>query len=181
MQMQTVNQIENVVQEVLGGEPFVSPASLPRVQVNDFGGHLSVEVVLTDASRADEARLAIERKLDNAQIFVTVRGVWQIRDIGSPQVLYGQNGSPRAAVLVPVSLQSGKTTQQIMVSITKLAEMELQRIIGTPPNLKEIARIVVENKLKLGGSSSWNPTRDEWLEVASGNAADLSRSLRKSA
>lgn len=179
--MQTVQQVENTVSEVLRASAFADSVVQPRTRVEEFGGHISVEVVLADATQADAAKAAIEKSLGQPDIFLTVRGIWKIEEVSQPEIAYGTNGSPRAAVLVPVIMRSGDMRHVVTVSVTKLAEMELQRILGYPPDLRQIARLVVENKLKLGGGSFWDPTADEWLEVASGNVADLSRSLRRTA
>ena len=175
--MPTIQQIENTVSEVLSAGGFADASAMKRV--DEFGGDISVEVVMNDAARAEEARAALEQRFAGLGFFLNVRGVWQIEHVGEPQIAYGPNGSPRAAVMVPFMMRSGETRRDVTVAITKLAEMELERILGETPDLQQVAQLVVENKLRLGGSSSWDPAKDAWLEVTSANAAGLTRGLRR--
>lgn len=179
--MQTIEQVENTVREILLGGGLPDRVLMSKTRVDDLGDLISVDVVLADAADVHGAREALEQSLHSPDVYISVRSVWRILEIGATQIAYGENGSPRAAILVPVTMESGSTKCLVTVSITKLAEMSFERILGQSPDPQTIARLVIEAKLKLGGSSAWNPETESWLEVTSANVADLSRSLRKPA
>ena len=149
------------------------------VQVENFGGHWSVEVVFSDAVHLRAAQQVISTVVENSDVYVIVRGLWRMERVEAPQVAYGPNGSARAAILVPVVVRSGGTEACVTVAITKLAEMGFEQILGAKPDPQQIAKLVIEGALKLGGASSWNPQEKDYFEVTSNAVADLTRSLRK--
>ncbi|MHB1700320.1 MAG: hypothetical protein ACYCSN_09305 [Acidobacteriaceae bacterium] len=180
---------EEVQQAML--ERFKEAGLLPLVvressQVMDLGGEIFAEVVLTDRTRLDEAsnlmRLVLKSAgRDEKNSSLVVRSKWSIADIGDPTPAYGQNGQVRAAVLIPVTLRSGDEDASVTVAVTTLAEMEFNRILGRKADLGQVARIVVESALRRSGSSFWDPITENYLEVASGAAANLSRMLKRTA
>jgi len=149
------------------------------IRVENFGGHASAEVIISDAADLEAAKKIVSDVVKDSDVYVTVRSVWRIERVDAPQVAYGPNGSPRAAVLVPVVVRSGEIEALVTVAITKLAEMGFEQILGTKPDLRRIATLVIEGALKLGGTSFWNPPDKDYFEVASDAVADLSRNLRK--
>lgn len=177
--MQTIEQIENTVREILLAGGLPEREVKPEARVDDLGDLISVDVVVSDAADVRSAREALEQSLHSPEVYLSVRSVWRILEIGAAQIAYGENGSPRAAILVPVTMESGSTRCLVTVSITKLAEMSFERILGQSPDPRTIAGLVIEAKVKLGGSSAWNPETQSWLEVTSSDVADLSRTLRK--
>jgi len=169
--------------QAAGLVPFVVRKS-PYVQ--DLGDELFVEIVLSDKTRLDEVSDLARQVLnaagrDERSYSLVVRPRWEIQDIGEVAPAYGTIGGLRAATLIPVTMRSGNTTQQVTVSVTKLAEAELDYILGRKTDLKEVAQIVVDGALRRGGSSYWDPVTEDYLEVASGSAANISRLLKRTA
>lgn len=152
----------------------------------DLDGELFAEVVLSDGAKLGRAGdlmreiLGGSRKSDEAYTLV-LRSKWLIESVGDLAPAYGPNGSPRAAVLIPISLRSGALQAPVIVAVTKLAEIEFDRIAGRRTDLKQVAKLVVESALRRGGRSFWDPTTESYLEVASGAVANISRLLKQSA
>lgn len=152
----------------------------------DLGGELFVEVVLSDGAKVDEVSGVAKKVLkdancDERNYSLVVRPKWEIEKIGDMVPAYGPSGGLRAATLIPVTIRSGNTLTTATVSVTKLAEMNLDQILGRKADLREVARIVIDGALSRTGSSAWDPTVEDYLEVASGAAANLSRMLRRTA
>ncbi len=169
--------------ESAGLLPFMVRKS-PHVQ--DLGDELFVEIVLSDRSRLDEVSELMRQVLRAAgrneeDYSLVVRPKWEIEEIGDLVPAYGPSGGLRAATLVPVTIRSGNSRQPVTVSVTKLAEAELDYILGRKTDLKEVAKIVVDGALRRAGSSAWDPIVEDYLEVASGEAANISRLLKKTA
>ena len=177
----TASELDVAVRQTLRAAAIPGEAVQIPHGVAEFGGVPFVEVILTDASYQPLAEAALGERFKSEDVSVSVRSVWRIEEIGEPQIAYGPNGSPRAAVLISVKLKSGATESEVTVAVTKLAEMEFERILGGKLNLKEVAKIVISNALKLGGTSSWDPRKRDYFEVASNSVADLSRGLRRTA
>jgi len=169
--------------EAAGLAPYLVRDS-PHVQ--DLGDELFVEIVLLDRTRLDEASGLARQVLKTAgreqrNYSLVVRPKWEIKEVGGLAPAYGPSGGLRAATLVPVTLRSGDSLQAVTVSVTKLAEAELDYISGRKSDLREVAKIVVDGALRRGGSSSWDPTVEDYLEVASGAATNISRMLKRTA
>ena len=155
-------------------------------QVLDVGNEFFVEVVLSDRAKLGEASDLIRQFLSGSALggksyTLVVRSKWLIEKIGDPVPAYGQDGGLRAAVLVPVTLQSGSERTLVTVAVTKLAEMEFDRILGRKIDPRQVAKPVVESALRRGGRSFWDPTSENYLEVASGAVANISRLLKQTA
>jgi len=165
---------------------FSSAIERESSQVLRLPGEIFVEIVLQDNGRLDEIgeriRQALRVEAADAPFTLIVRKKWRIADIGDPSPAYGPDGGLRAAVLVPVTLVSGADSVLVTVSITKLAEMEFERILGTGAGLmKRVATAVVRSSLQRGGRSYWNPIEESYLEVASSGVANISRLLKQAA
>lgn len=155
-------------------------------QILDLGDELFAEIVLSDGVKLDEASELINEILKRAgqgrkTYTLVVRSKWVISQIGNLAPAYGQDGGLRAAVLIPVILKAGTAQALVTVAVTKLAEMELNRILGRQADLKQVAEVVVESALRRGGRSFWDPTTENYLEVASGATANISRMLKQTA
>jgi hypothetical protein len=155
-------------------------------RVRELGDELLVEVVLSDPSRIDEVseltrRILMDARRDERNYSLVVRAKWEIEEIGALVPARGESGGLRAATLIPITLRSGDAVTSVTVSVTKMAEMELDYILGRKTDLKEVAKIVVDGALRRGGSSAWFPKEEDYLEVASGAAANISRLLKRTA
>jgi hypothetical protein len=182
--MMNAEQLEQQIANALDRGGYARFVVREATQVLDLAGEFFVEIVLTDASVEPTVQALLEPIVeasgrDNSSLIV--RSKWTIQEIGKPIPAYGQDGGLRAAVLVPVTLESGQKKASVTVSITKLAEWELDRILGRKTDLGEVAGVVVGQALRLGGQSSWNPLAEDYLEVGSSSAANISRLLKRTA
>jgi hypothetical protein len=150
-------------------------------EIVDLDGEVYAEIVLSDRSRLDEATNLMKEILRGQRYSLVVRSKWSIEHIGDLAPAYAPSGGLRAAVLIPVTLRSGNETAFVTVAITKLAEWELDSILGGQADLKQVARVVVESALRRGGRSFWDPIAENYLEVASGSVANISRLLKQTA
>jgi hypothetical protein len=150
-------------------------------EINDLGGELYVDVVMSDRSKIGEADELVRSLLKGKTYSLVVRSKWIIEGVGDIVPAYGQNGGLKAAVLIPVTLRSGAERTSVTVAVTKMAEWEFEGILGRKADLKQVATIVVESALRRSGNSFWDPIEENYLEVASGAAANISRLLKHSA
>jgi hypothetical protein len=176
-----VEQLQSEMKERLahaGLLPFIVEDSS---EIYDLGGELFAELVVSDRARLEEASELVRQLLEGKSYTLVARLKWSIEQVGHPTPAYGQDGGLRAAVLIPIVLQSGSERTSATVAVTKLAEMEFERILGRKIDLREVAKLVIESALRRGGRSFWDPTVDNYLEVASGAVANISRLLKQSA
>ena len=159
---------------------LLSFLDLDRTQVLDSTDGTFIEIVLNDAGKDQEIRQLLSGLLPPQADF-RIHPKWKIETIGEPQIAVSQSGGIVAARLVGVALRSGSVTTEVQVAVTYLAELELKRVLGADPNLKELARAYVENRLQWGGQSYWDPRRNPRLEIAADRALSLYRSLQKTA
>jgi hypothetical protein len=150
-------------------------------EIYDLGGELYVDVVMSDRAKIDEADRIVRGLLKGEHYSLVVRSKWVIEEVGDLIPARGQDGGLRAAVLIPVMLRSGSERTSVTVSVTKMAEWEFDSILGRKTDLKRVATVVVESALRRGGSSFWDPITENYLEVASGAAANISRLLKQPA
>jgi hypothetical protein len=153
---------------------------LDRTQFLEVPDGIFVEIVLNDAGKEQEIRQLLEGLLPPGGDF-RIHPIWKIEAIGEPQIAISQSGGIVAARLVCVILRSGSVITEVQVAVTYLAELELKRVLGADPDLKELARAYVENRLQWGGQSYWDPRRYPRLEIAADRALSLYRSLEKTA
>jgi hypothetical protein len=156
--------------------PFVD---WPRSQVIDLGEQTYVEVVLKDAAKEEEVRHALGAPAPHVDI--QIHPVWVVEEVGEPQPAISKSGGYLAARLVPVMLRSGSTQSLVQVLITYLAEIELKRMLNGEPDLQRLAREYVQEHLKWGGESYWDPRRYDRLEIGADRALILYRALLKTA
>jgi hypothetical protein len=159
-----------------GLAPFFSAS---ESQFLDLGGDFFVEIVAKDSTKLSEFnRIADEIKADNPSVKTVVRAHWEVDNIGDPMQAYNmQTGTPRMAVLYPVTLKSGSGAQQIWVEVTTLASMVLKdRGFGSEAT-RRIIRDFVGERLKIGGSSYWDPIKFQQLEI-NGDTAEYIASKR---
>lgn len=150
-------------------------------EIYDLGGELYVDVVMSDRSKIDEADRLVRGLLNGKSYSLVVRSKWVIEEVGELVPARGKDGGLRAAVLIRVTLRSGSEKTSVTVSVTKMAEWEFDSILGGKTDLKRVATVVIENALRRGGSSFWDPITEDYLEVASGAAANISRLLKQPA
>jgi hypothetical protein len=176
-----IEQMRQDIKEQLsraGLLPFLIESSS---EIYDLGGELNIDVVMSDRAKIDEADRILREVLKGKIYSLTVRSKWIIQEVGDLVPARGQDGGLRAAVLIPVILRSGDSRASVTVSVTKMAEWEFDSILGGKTDLKRVATVVVESALRRGGSSFWDPLTENYLEVASGAAANISRLLKRPA
>lgn len=176
-----VEQIEREMRaefDRAGLSPFFIEGSS---EIVDLDGEVHAEVVLSDWAKLDEAADLMKHILHGKRYSLIVRSKWLIEHVGDLAPAYEPSGGLRAAVLIPVTLRSGNERTTVTVSVTKMAEWEFELILGRKADLKQVARVVVESALRRGGRSFWDPTTENYLEVASGSVANISRLLKQTA
>lgn len=181
--------IEQVQHEMK--EQFERAGLLPYLvenssQVLDIDGKIFAEIVLSDRGKLGEAGDLVKRLLADTQFCkngftLILRSKWVIERLGDLTPAYGSDGGLRAAVLIPVSLQSGSERAIVTVAVTKLAEIEFERILGRTIDLRQVAKLVIEGALRRGGQSFWDPTIENYLEVSSSAVPNISRLLKQTA
>ena len=181
--------IEQVQREMK--EQFERAELLPFVdneltQILDVDGEIFAEIVLSDRAKLGEAgdlmrQILAHFRADGKEYTLVLRSKWIIERVGDLSPAYGVDGGLRAAVLIPVTLLSGSEHTTVTVAVTKLAEMEFERILGRRIDLRQVAKLVVLSALRRGGRSSWDPIAENYLEVASGAVANISRLLKQTA
>lgn len=140
-----------------------------------------VEIVLNDAGKVEEVRQALNGL--QTPVDLRIHPVWQIESIGDPELVISPSAGISIARLIAVRLRSGSLTTVVQVSVSWEAEEELKKILGTekPDFLKDLTREFVENRLKWGGRSYWDPRLHERLEIGAERALNLYRALQKTA
>ena len=112
---------------------------------------------------------------------LVVRPKWSIADIGDAIPAAAPDRGLRAAILIPVTLESGWELTTVTVAVTKRAEWECESSLGRNPDLKLVARVMVKNSCTPGGRSFWSPKQDNYLEVAAGSVPNISPLLKRTA
>jgi hypothetical protein len=145
----------------------------------DLEGDLFVEIVARDSTKLPEfGRIAAEVKAENPGVSAVVRAHWEVERVGDPAQPYdSQTGTPRCAMGYPVSLKSGSGDRQIWVEVTTLADMVLEEHGFDLEAIKRVVGDFVGDRLKIGGSSFWDPIASPRLEI-SGDTAEYIVSKR---
>ena len=159
-----------------GLAPFFSSG---ESQFLDLGGDFFVEIVAKDSTKLSAfSRIVDEIKAGDPNLKTIVRARWEVGNIGDPVQPYNmQTGTPKTAVLYPVTLRSGEGAQQIWVEITTLASMVFEDRGFGEDAVRRIIRDFVAERLKIGGSSYWDPMRFSQLEI-NGDTAEYIASKR---
>ena len=146
-----------------------------------LGGNIFVELVVWDADFESPVREALVEFVENMDVSLVVRAIWVIDRIDEAQAARSLNGNIVAAWIVPVWLRSGSKETAVNVAISYLAERELRRLTGRDSDLKDLAKAYVESFLRSAGANSWNPLRENYLEIDVGRALSLRSILAKTA
>jgi hypothetical protein len=138
----------------------------------DLEGDLFVEIVARDSTKLPEfGRIADEIKAENPSVKTVVRAHWEVEGVGDAVPAYDmQTGTPRTAALYPVILKSGSGERQIWVEVTTLASWIFKDHGFDWGAIKRVVRDFVGERLKIGGSSYWDPIRFPQLEINSDTA-----------
>jgi hypothetical protein len=139
----------------------------------DLGGDLFVEIVARDGGKLpDFRRIAEEVRAEDPSINAVVRAHWEVKEIGEAlQAKNFETGAPWFGELYPVTLESGSDTRQVWVEVTTLASKALRDRGFDSEAIKRVVRDFVGQRLKIGGSSYWDPIRFPQLEI-SGDTAE---------
>jgi hypothetical protein len=145
----------------------------------DLEGDLFVEIVASDGAKLSEfRRIAEEVKAENPSVSAVVRAHWEVKKVGdAAQARNFETGSPWFGELYPVTLESGSDTKEIWVEVTTLASKALRQRGFDTEAIKRVVRDFVGQRVKIGGSSYWDPIRFPRLEI-SGDTAEYIVSKR---
>ncbi len=137
-------------------------------QVLDMSDHIFVEVVLNDASKQEEveravASLAERQKKRDQPIDYIVRSRWKVGSVEQSDAI-SVSGVMRAAIPFIAQLVSGRRTHSVPVWLT-FAAREFLATKPLAPGLSESALMkaavkeFLQDQLKLGGTSYWDPLK----------------------
>jgi hypothetical protein len=145
----------------------------------DLEGDLFVEIVARDSTKLPEfGRIAEEVKAENPSVSAVVRAHWEVDGVGDAiQARNFETGAPWFGELYPVTLRSGSGMKQVWVEVTTLASKVLKARGFDAEATKRVVRDFVAERLKIGGSSYWDPIRFPQLEI-SGDTAEYIVSKR---
>jgi hypothetical protein len=177
-------QVKSIVEQRLQGAGLLSVLDVQKTQFLDAPDRIFVELVVNDAGRQNEISEileGIETRADGGAVDLHIHPIWKIESVGEPEIARSASGGIVAARVLPISLQSGSARAEVSVAVTYLAELELKRINGSDPDLKDLARAYVSSRLKWGGESYWDPVRYSRLEIGAEKAMSLYRSFQKTA
>ena len=146
-------------------------------------GEYFISLTLVDAAGEEAVTRTSSDVLNQLGIRYTlsVKSRWAIDDIGDLIPAKSPDGGIRAAVLIPVRLRSGSVTEQITISVTKLAEENFKDILRRTVDMKEVALAALSGELQHGGRSRREVAEHNYLEINANAAVDISRLLRKTA
>ncbi len=145
----------------------------------DLEGDLFVEIVARDSTKLPEfGRIAEEVKAENPSVSAVVRAHWEVDRVDDAvQARNFETGAPWFGELYPVTLKSGSGMKQVWVEVTTLASKVLKERGFDSEATKRVVRDFVRERLKIGGSSYWDPIRFPQLEI-SGDTAEYIVSKR---
>ena len=123
-----------------------------------MNGQLHVEVFFR-SFRVDKAERLMKDILEGEDNSLVVRPKWTIADIGDAIPAAAPDRGLRAAILIPVTLESGSERTTVTVAVTKRAEWECESSLGRNPDLKLVARVMVKNSCTPAAEASGVPSR----------------------
>jgi hypothetical protein len=175
----TVVDVESKFEEKIrqaGLVPFFSPNESHFL---DLGGDLFVEIVARDSTKLSEfSRIADELKAESPNVKTVVRAHWEVEAVGDlVQARNFETGAPWFGELYPVTPRSGSGEKKIWVEVTTLASRALRAHGFDTEAIKRVVRDFVGERLKIGGSSYWDPMRFPQLEI-NGDVAEYIASKR---
>jgi len=149
---------------------------LRESQVLDLPSEVFVELVVFNAGVADKiADVANDVRLahPDEEIDIVIRAHWQVRSVEYGGYAVGISGGVRAAERFDVVLISGDVTQKVTVDVTKdglnVLKSKFQGSVADPlahrQLVKELVRAFVEETVKQGGTSYWDPVRAPALDL----------------
>jgi len=177
----TAEQFEQSVRERFQAAGLLSSFDADRSQVLEFPDGLFVEIVVRDGTRLQEFQKVVNELSSQAheKVDAIVRAEWKLSRVGDPQPAYSmQTGGPRAAELYPADLESGAAHQQVWVEVTLLAKLFFRDHGIDGDEIKTVVGEFVNEQLRKGGASYWDPVRSPNLEINGDTARQIvSRSL----
>jgi hypothetical protein len=144
-------------------------------QFLELGDDFFVELVARDSTKLPEfGRIAETVKSENPRVKTLVRAHWEMENVGEPVQASDipGTGAPRAAVLYPVDLASGRGKKRVWVEVTYLASETFDQHGVKNEDVKGIVREYVSIQLRKGGASYWDPERFPHLEI-NGDTAEF--------
>ena len=180
--MTRVDQLRERVEITLAGAGLKSYVVDESLRVDDWGGECWVRLVLNDASAVQRTEEVLRGVFGPEGVSLTVNALWSVDgEIGKPIAAIGTSGGIRAAALLDVPLRSGSSRVNVIVSVSKLAEINLEYMLGYKPALKRVAKAARDSRLSDPDVSAWNPIKENYLEVNAASANDLVRQLKQAA
>jgi hypothetical protein len=119
----TANQVDDILARRLRESGVSKVLSKEHSQFLDLGEELFVEIVLTDATRLEDAEKIVrdtaqELKAQNIRLDTVIRALWEVVDVSYVGPSRSADGGLRAASEFQVILQSGGRKQSVVVDLS---------------------------------------------------------------
>jgi len=184
----TLNEIRVTLESRLREAGLSEFVDRDRSQFLDLGGEVFVELVLTDASRLEDAKRVVEAVADEmksrgASLDSVVRALWEVVSVQHSGTSRTTDlAQYRAAEEFRITLRSGTRQCGVIMDVTwgamellehKLGLKEGQHQRSLPPGhvaremVAPIVRKFIEQNLARGGTSYWDPLHDFRIELTS--------------
>jgi len=162
------DRVQKSLDIVLSDVGVASVVDHERSQVLDLGDYVFVEVVLTDATKQEEVERAVKelsesQKKRGEPIDYVVRSIWVISRVQQSNAI-SISGVMKAAIPFVATLVSGQRTREMPVSVTYSA-VEFLKTSPLVPGLsqsdllKAAVKEYLEEQLRAGGTSYWDPLK----------------------
>lgn len=184
--MGTISRVETLVMSALDAQGLTSYVDLEQTQFLELD-HVSVDLVLTDGAKVEEARTVLEALQDEAgragdqDFIVSVRAKWRLEEVGESEELRTADGRLTAASVVPVVVVSGTQNVRAYVIVTYEAAQTLKHLVRRDFRLREVAEVICDDRLGRTGQSAWDPVREPTIQINSSAAIYVSKLLRQAA
>jgi hypothetical protein len=165
----TQSQIDDILREKLR-QHSVSYA-VKDVELLSTPERVLAEVIVQDASVLEETGRAVqdaERELESqgVSLVADVRALWEVEEVERVAIA-NPSGAPAGliAAVFKATLKSGARQQEVWISVTPSAQNVLRPLIASDEALRDLVRVFLRRWLAIGGPGSWDPTRDQKLEL----------------
>src|SRR5271157_472593 len=141
-------------------------------QFLEFPSGFFVDLVVKDGTKLPEFRRLVDQIRAEApeRLDAIIRAIWEVEKIGDPEPAYAADGGLRAAERYPVELKSGAAHQHAWVEVTLLAKLSFRDHGIKGEEIRNIVDEFVNEQLRKGGASYWDPVRAPNLEISEDTA-----------
>jgi hypothetical protein len=133
-----------------------------KSQLLEFPDGFFAEIVLSDASRLEEASAVIasiraEVEHQSAHLTPIVRAIWSVKQVENVGPARGASGGIKSSVDFKAVLESGRRETQVTVEVGGHALRELRQKLGN--DVREAVADFLRLQLSFGGAGYWDPLR----------------------